>query len=163
MFSILLALSKLPLEIQANNKLPNVPGPAGEPDPPDPMRANAIATLLLFFFCEIGIIFFDPWFVLERKILLWIFLILLRLTLQIQGTFTIINSHQDTRHFPLTRLFAPSDLRNGLAVEANALGGVDEVRRGEEAGAQPAAPQYGLEEGAGRPLALGKRHFMIKN
>ena len=48
-----------------------------------------------------------------------------------------------------------SDLSDGLAVKANALGGVDEVRRGEEPGAQPAAPQYGLEEGAGRALALG--------
>ena len=37
-----------------------------------------------------------------------------------------------------------SDLSDGLAIKANALGGVDEVRRGEEPGAQPAAPQYGL-------------------
>lgn len=67
LFSILLALSKLPLKVQANNKLPNVPGPPGEPDPPDPMRANGMATLLLFFICEVGIIFFDSWFVLESN------------------------------------------------------------------------------------------------
>ena len=48
----------------------------------------------------------------------------------------------------------PRDLRNGLSVEANALGGVDEMRRGEEPGAQPAPPQNGLQEGAGRTLAL---------
>ena len=67
LFSILLALSKLPLKVQANNKLPNVPGPPGEPDPPDPMRANGMATVLLFFICEFGIIFFDSWFVLESN------------------------------------------------------------------------------------------------
>ena len=59
LFNILLALSKLPLKIQDSNRLPKVPGPPGEPDPPDPMRANAIATLLLFFIGEFGIIFFD--------------------------------------------------------------------------------------------------------
>ena len=48
----------------------------------------------------------------------------------------------------------PRDLRNGLSVEANTLGGVDEMRRGEEPGAQPAPPQNGLQEGAGRTLAL---------
>ena len=59
LFSILLALSKFPLKVQGSNRLPKVPGPPGEPDPPDPMRANAIATLLLFFIGEFGIIFFD--------------------------------------------------------------------------------------------------------